>query len=104
MIYGPRNQAIYIFQRDSKNKTNCYGECAAAWPPVVTRGEPRARGGAEKSLVGTVKRRDGSLQVTYAGHPLYYYANEGPGEVRCHDVNLNGGLWWVIGPDGKRRA
>ena len=104
MIYGPRNQAIYIFQRDSKNKTSCYGECAAAWPPVLTRGEPRARGGAKKSLVGTVKRRDGSLQVTYAGQPLYYYINEGPGEVRCHNVNLNGGLWWVIGPNGKRRA
>ena len=104
MIYGPRNQAIYIFQRDSKNKTNCYGECAAAWPPVLTRGAPRARGGAKQSLLGTVKRRDGSLQVTYAGQPLYYYANEGPGEVRCHNVNLNGGLWWVIGPDGKRRA
>ena len=104
MIYGPRNQAIYIFQRDSKNKTACYGECAAAWPPVITRGEPRARDGAKQSLVGTVKRRDGTLQVTYAGQPLYYYANEGPGEVRCHNVNLNGGLWWVIGPDGKRRA
>jgi len=103
MIYGPRNQAIYIFQRDSKNKTNCYGECAAAWPPVVTRGEPRARGGAKQSLVGTVKRRDGSLQVTYAGQPLYYYVNEGPGEVRCHNVNLNGGFWWVLGPDGERR-
>jgi predicted lipoprotein with Yx(FWY)xxD motif len=104
MIYGPRNQAIYIFERDSKNKTNCYGECAAAWPPVLTRGEPRARGGAKQSLLGTVKRRDGALQVTYAGQPLYYYANEGPGEVRCHNVNLNGGLWWVIGPNGKRRA
>jgi predicted lipoprotein with Yx(FWY)xxD motif len=104
MIYGPRNQAIYIFQRDSKGKTNCYGECAAAWPPVITRGEPRAQGGAKQPLLGTVKRRDGSLQVTYAGQPLYFYANEGPGQVRCHNVDLNGGLWWVIGPDGKRRA
>ena len=104
MIYGPRNQAIYIFERDSRGKTNCYGECAAAWPPVLTRGEPRARGGAKQSLLGTVKRRGGGLQVTYAGQPLYYYANESPGEVRCHNVNLNGGLWWVIGPNGKRRA
>jgi len=50
-----------------------------------------------------VKRRDGRLQVTYAGKPLYFYAHEAPGEVRCHNVNLNGGLWWVVGPDGKRR-
>jgi predicted lipoprotein with Yx(FWY)xxD motif len=104
MVYGPRNRAIYIFQRDSRGETNCYGECAEAWPPVLTRGEPRARGGAKQSLVGTVKRRDGGVQVTYAGQPLYYYANEGPGEVRCHNVDLNGGLWWVIGPNGKRRA
>jgi predicted lipoprotein with Yx(FWY)xxD motif len=101
MIYGPRNQAIYIFQRDGKNKTNCYGECAAAWPPVLTRGEPRARGGAKQSLLGTVKRRDRSLQVTYAGQPLYYYAHEDEGQVLCHDVHLNGGLWWVVGPSGK---
>ena len=54
------------------------------------------------SLLGTVKRRDGRLQVTYADQPLYFYVNEGPGEVRCHNVNLNGGLWWVVGPDGKQ--
>ena len=104
MIYGARNQAHKLFQRDPKDKTVCYGGCAAAWPPVTTRGEPRAQGGAKQSLLGTVRRRNGSLQVTYAGQPLYYYANEGPGEVRCHNVNLNGGLWWVIGPNGKRRA
>ena len=51
-----------------------------------------------------VERRGGERQVTYAGRPLYYYVNEGPGEVRCHNVNLNGGLWWVVGPDGQRRA
>ena len=104
MIFGPRNQAIYIFQRDPTGKTVCYGECATAWPPVLTRGEPRAQGAAKRSLLGTVKRRDGGRQVTYAGKPLYYYANEGPGEVRCHNVNLNGGLWWVVAPDGKRRS
>ena len=48
-------------------------------------------------------RRDGRKQVTYAGKPLYFYAHEEPGEVRCHNVDLNGGLWWVVGPDGKRR-
>ena len=103
MLFDSKKQAIYIFENDSEGKTVCYGECAEAWPPVFTSGEPRAGDGVKQSLLGTVKRRDGKVQVTYAGKPLYFYANEQPGEVRCHNVNLNGGLWWVVGPDGKRR-
>lgn len=104
MLFDTKKQAIYIFENDEKGKSNCYGECARAWPPVYTKGKPRARGGVKASLLGTTKRRDGRLQVTYNGQPLYYYVNEGPGEVRCHNVFLNGGLWWVVGPNGKRRA
>jgi predicted lipoprotein with Yx(FWY)xxD motif len=104
MLFGPKQQAIYIFQNDSKNKSACYGDCAVAWPPVFTNGKPRAGEGVRASLLGTTKRRGGRRQVTYAGQPLYYYVNEGPGEVRCHNVNLNGGLWWVVGPNGRRRA
>ena len=103
MLFGSNKQAIYIFENDPKGKTVCYDECADAWPPVFTDGEPKAANGADASLLGTVKRRDGKQQVTYAGKPLYYYAHEKPGEVRCHNVDLNGGLWWVVGPDGKRR-
>ena len=103
MLFDSKKQAIYIFERDSKGRTVCYDECAEAWPPVYTDGEPRAGRGVKQSLLGTVKRRDGRLQVTYDGRPLYFYDHEGPGEVRCHNVNLNGGLWWVVGPDGKRR-
>jgi len=103
MLYGSDRQAIYIFERDTRGKSVCYGECAKAWPPVFTDGEPITGKGVKASLLGTVKRRDGRLQVSYAGKPLYYYANEEPGEVRCHNVNLNGGLWWVVGPNGKRR-
>ena len=104
MLFGSNRQAIYIFQNDSKGKTVCYGDCADAWPPVFTKGKPRAGDGVRASLLGTVERRGGKLQVTYAGKPLYFYAHEGPGEVRCHNVDLNGGLWWVVGPKGKRRA
>jgi predicted lipoprotein with Yx(FWY)xxD motif len=104
MLFGPRDQAIYIFERDPKGRTVCYGECARAWPPVLTKGTPRAATGVRKSLLGTVRRRNGTRQVTYAGKPLYYYAHEGRGEVRCHNVNLNGGFWWVVGPNGKRRS
>ncbi len=104
MLFGANRQAIYIFQNDSKGKTVCYGECARAWPPVFTKGRPKAGRGVRASLLGTVKRRNGRRQVTYAGRPLYFYAHEGPGEVRCHNVDLNGGLWWVVGPNGRRRA
>jgi predicted lipoprotein with Yx(FWY)xxD motif len=104
MLFGPSDQAIYVFERDPKGRTVCYRECARAWPPVLTKGKPRAAKGVRESLLGTVRRRNGKRQVTYAGKPLYYYAHEGPGEVRCHNVNLNGGFWWVIAPDGKRRS
>jgi predicted lipoprotein with Yx(FWY)xxD motif len=102
MLFDSKRQAIYIFQRDRKNKSSCYGDCAAAWPPVYTKGRPRAAKGVQSSLLGTIKRRGGRRQITYAGKPLYYYAHEGPGEVECHNVNLNGGFWWAVGPDGKR--
>jgi predicted lipoprotein with Yx(FWY)xxD motif len=103
MLFGSNNRATYVFENDSRGKTVCYGECARAWPPVLTSGRPRAGKGVRKSLLGTVKRRNGRRQVTYAGKPLYYYSHEAPGEVRCHNVNLNGGFWWVVGPGGKRR-
>jgi predicted lipoprotein with Yx(FWY)xxD motif len=104
MLFDSKDQAIYIFERDPEGESACYGECAEAWPPVFTKGEPRAAKGVDSSLLGTVKRRDGRRQVTYAGKPLYFYAHEQPGEVKCHNVDLNGGLWWVVGPDGRRRA
>lgn len=101
MLYDGSRQAIYVFENDGEDETVCYGECAEAWPPVFTKGEPRAGDGVDDDLLGTLERRDGRLQVTYAGRPLYYYAHEGPGEVRCHNVDLNGGLWWVVGADGE---
>jgi predicted lipoprotein with Yx(FWY)xxD motif len=103
MLFNSKRQAIYIFENDRENRTVCYDECAEAWPPVFTDGDPVAGKGVDAALLGTIERRDGKSQVTYAGQPLYYYAHEGPGEVRCHNVDLNGGLWWVVGPDGKRR-
>ena len=103
MLFGPNRQAIYIFERDGKGPSRCYDECAELWPPVYTDGRPAADTGIDADLLGTTRRSDGRVQVTYADQPLYYYAHEGPGEVRCHNVFLNGGLWWVLGPNGKRR-
>jgi predicted lipoprotein with Yx(FWY)xxD motif len=103
MLFDSDGQAIYIFERDSRGMSVCYGGCAEAWPPVLTGGTPRADDGVNVSLLGTIKRRDGQRQVTYAGRPLYFYAHEDPGVVLCHNVNLNGGYWWAVGADGKRR-
>lgn len=103
MLFDSNRQAVYVFENDSRNKTVCYGECAAAWPPVFTKGTPKAGKGIDSSLLGTIKRRDGRSQVTYAGKPLYFYAHEDRGVVLCHNVNLNGGLWWAVGADGKPR-
>jgi predicted lipoprotein with Yx(FWY)xxD motif len=100
MLFDSSRHAIYVFENDRDDETVCYGECAEAWPPVFTNGTPKAGKGVDASLLGTVKRRDGKLQVTYAGKPLYFYAHERPGEVKCHNVNLNGGFWWVVGPEG----
>jgi predicted lipoprotein with Yx(FWY)xxD motif len=104
MLFDAKKQAIYIFENDRANESVCYDDCAEAWPPVLTKGEPTAGTGVDASLMGTTERRDGTLQVTYKDQPLYYYAHEGPGEVKCHNVNLNGGFWWVVGPDGERRS
>ncbi len=103
MLWGPGRQAVYIFERDEPDKSRCYGECARAWPPVFTEGKPVARDGVRQGLLGRTTRRNGKRQVTYDGKPLYYYAHEGPDEVLCHDVFLNGGYWWVVGRNGDRR-
>jgi predicted lipoprotein with Yx(FWY)xxD motif len=101
MLFDDRGQAIYLFEPEADGRPACYGDCATAWPPVLTEGDPVARSGLRPGLLDVVERRDGSQQVTYGGWPLYFYANEGPGEVLCHDVVLNGGLWLAIGPDGR---
>ena len=102
MLFDTRKQAIYLFDIETTDEPKCYGDCAEAWPPVLTDGEPAAGDSVQKSLLGTTKRTDGTTQVTYGGHPLYFYAHEGPGEVKCHDVFLNGGNWYVVKPTGER--
>jgi predicted lipoprotein with Yx(FWY)xxD motif len=102
VLYDKRGQAIYLFDKEKSDKAECYGDCAAAWPPVLTKGEPQAGRGIDHSLLGTTERSDGRTQVTYNGHPLYFYAHEGRDEVTCHNVSEFGGLWLVL--DGKGNA
>jgi len=68
---------------------------------VLTKAPPTALGAVKQSLLGTTQRTDGNIQVTYGGHPLYFYAHEGKNEVKCHNVEGFGGLWLVVTPAGK---
>ena len=101
MLFDERGQAIYLFDTESPGAPECYDDCSAAWPPVLTDGPPEADGEVDAGLLGTTERDDGSVQVTYNGHPLYFYADEDPGEVLCHDVDDFGGTWLVVTPEGE---
>jgi predicted lipoprotein with Yx(FWY)xxD motif len=92
---------VYLFEKDTGTTSTCYSACAAAWPPVLTSGTPVAGGGARSSLLGTVRRTDGKTQVTYAGHPLYYFsASTRPGQVNGQGVNAFGAHWDAVRPSG----
>ena len=82
VLADARGQAFYLFAKERSGRSECYGACSARWPPVLTKGEPRAHSGGRRDLLGTTRRRDGKLQVTYRGHPLYYYDQDSPGRVR----------------------
>ncbi len=97
VLFDANGQVVYAFELDRRNRSNCTSaECVKAWPPVLTRAQPTAGAGVELGLLGTIRRADGSLQVTYNGRPLYFYEHEAPGEIKCHNVDLHGGLWWVV--------
>lgn len=100
VVADAKGEAFYIFDKEQSSKSECYGACARAWPPVLTSGRPRAGKGAERGLLGTTKRTDGKLQVTYAGRPLYYYVDDTPGNILCQNVSEFGGLWLVVEPGG----
>jgi len=91
---------VYLFAADTGQDSTCYEYCDQFWPPVLTAGPPHAGAGAKASLLGTTTRTDGSLQVTYAGHPLYYFYTDSPGEAHGQGINGFGDLWWVVSPSG----
>lgn len=102
ILFDGRTRALYAFTKDAKGGTStCYGDCATAWPPYIVKARPRATAGVRQALLGTVRRRDGKLQATYAGRPLYYYVGDrAPGQVLCQNVNEFGGLWLVLRSTG----
>jgi predicted lipoprotein with Yx(FWY)xxD motif len=101
ILVDGKGRALYLFTKEGGPKARCYGGCAQAWPVFYAPGQVRAGRGAKGSLIGTTRRRDGRRQVTYAGHPLYYYVTDRkPGEVTCQNVVEFGGTWLVVAPSG----
>ena len=102
ILVDSRGISLYDFPPDKGTTSVCYGACAALWPPVLTHGKPLAGPGVRASLLGTTKRKDGKLEVTYNGHPLYYWVGDHkPGQTTGQGLNQFGGPWWVLSPRGK---
>lgn len=101
VLFDGHSRALYLFGKDKGKVSTCSGACAKAWPPYVVNAKPRATAGVRARLVGTTRRRDGRLQVTYNGHPLYYYKGDPKGQAKCQGVSNFGGIWLVVAPSGK---
>lgn len=94
---------LYYFEKDKGGKSACYGTCAQIWPPLTTEGGAKASGGAMAAKLGTTKRSDGTVQVTYAGWPLYTYeADKSPGEANGADIDSFGAEWYALHPNGEK--
>jgi predicted lipoprotein with Yx(FWY)xxD motif len=94
-------RAIYLWAKDTGTMSNCNGACASAWPPVTTTANATAAGSAKASDIGTITRSDGTKQVTYDGHPLYYFSGDsGPGTANGQGSDAFGAKWWLVAPTG----
>jgi predicted lipoprotein with Yx(FWY)xxD motif len=103
ILVGTNGKTLYLFEADTSAASNCSGACAQAWPPLTTSGGVNAAGGASPSLVGTTARNDGSIQVTYAGHPLYFYIGDrNPGDANGEGSMAFGAGWDVLAPSGAK--
>ena len=100
MLFDASGQPIYLFTAESGDRPACYDDCAEDWPPVLTDGHLGRGRRTRRSCSAPPAAPTARTQVTYAGHPLYYYAHEGKYEVLCHDVEEYGGTWLVVRPDG----
>lgn len=101
LAYGPKKLTVYLFEADKPGSSSCSGACARAWPPVT--GKPQAGGGAMSADLGTITRPDGTMQVTYKGHPLYLFVKDkDDGDAYGEAVNAFGAEWYVLAPSGKK--
>jgi predicted lipoprotein with Yx(FWY)xxD motif len=103
MLVDAKGRTLYLFEKDKGRRSACYGQCAKFWPPLLTVGKPTAAAGSRASLLGTTRRTNGSMQVTYAGHPLYrFLEDKKPGETKGEGSKLFGAGWYVVRPTGMK--
>jgi predicted lipoprotein with Yx(FWY)xxD motif len=103
VVVNGSGRTLYLFEKDKRGKSACSRACAMYWPPLITHGKPMAAGGARQALLGTIKRSNGSRQVTYAGHPLYsYLLDTRRGQTKGEGSTLFGAGWDALTPGGKK--
>ena len=101
IVVDGTGRTLYLFEKDEHGRSACYGDCAAYWPPLLSQGNPVARSDLRHSLLGTTRRTDGGSQVTYAGHPLYRFAEDTkPGQTLGEGLQDFGGGWDALSPAG----
>jgi predicted lipoprotein with Yx(FWY)xxD motif len=103
VLVGPNSHTVYLFLKDTGTTSQCNGKCAVVWTPLTTSGQPQAGSGVKASLLATSKRNDGTMQVTYGGHPIYYYDDDKkPGTTEGEGKKEFGAEWYAVGADGKK--
>lgn len=101
-LTGADGRTLYFYEGDSKGESKCYEYCAEKFPPVTAKGKPTAGNGVTAAGLGTIKRSTGETQVTYDGHPLYYFTSDVlPGSTSGNATRMYGGSWHAMAPDGK---
>jgi predicted lipoprotein with Yx(FWY)xxD motif len=101
VLVAKNGHTLYLFTADKSGKSVCKGQCASFWPPFVSATKPTAGAGLKASLLGRTKRADGRMQVTYAGHPLYFFSQDKKsGELEGEGIVHFGGSWWLVSARG----
>jgi predicted lipoprotein with Yx(FWY)xxD motif len=101
VVADAQGHTLYLFRADHGTKSACYGQCATFWPPLLTSGKPKAAAGIHASLLGTTRRKDGKLQVTYKGHPLYTFVQDTKRGMTSGEGSSNfGAKWYALAPSG----
>jgi predicted lipoprotein with Yx(FWY)xxD motif len=101
-LVDSQGRTLYLFEKDTTAASTCEGACASVWPPLTTKGKPNAQAGVLAARLGTTTRNDGKTEVTYAGHPLYYYVSDTkPGQLSGEGLDQFGAKWDAVAPSGK---